>query len=184
MSDPDATWPPSPELLAWRPERYALTSALPVTALRRDGGLPEWLEIPDQLTEEELEELEVPSCTLARIELESTLSDVLFVEALEHPEGGYRIVVVDEYETQFVPAITHTPEPLTLGELLRVLDETTREGEDEEVAGIAHSLREANAAGGESRAELTGFVRIRSEVYPQLEALDRSRAEQWAREEP
>lgn len=161
-----------------------MTSTVPVTALRRDGALPEWLDVPAQLSEEELEELEVPSCTLASIELESTLSDVLSVEALEHPKGGFRIVAVDEYETPFVPAITHTPEPLTLGELLRVLDETAPEGEEEGVAGIGHSFREANAAGGESRAELTGFVRIRSEVYPQLEALDRSRAEQWAREEP
>lgn len=156
----DFPWPPSPELQAWRPDRYELSS-----------------------DEDELDEPEPPSCTLAFIELESTLSDVLVVSALDHPDGGYQIVVHDEYETPFRPPIERAPEPLTLGDLLRVLDETEWEGEPDEIAGVGHSFRERNALPGVSRAELASFVTIRSHVYPQLEALDRSRGEQWAAEQ-
>lgn len=155
----DYTWPPSPELLAWRPDRYELSS-----------------------DEDELDEFESPSCTLAFIELESTLSDVLMIRAVEHSEGGYRIVVHDEYEMPFRPPIEHATAPLTLGELLRVLDETELEGEPDEIAGVGHRFRERNAPPGVSRADLASFVTIRSDVYPQLESLDRSRGEQWAAE--
>lgn len=155
----DFTWPPSPELLAWRPDRYELSS-----------------------DEDELEEPEPRSCTLAFIELESTLSDVLFVSAVEHPDGGYRIVVHDEYETPFRPPIEHAAEPLTLGDVLRVLDETEWVGEPDEIVGVGHRFRERNAPPGVSRADLASFVTIRSDVYPQLESLDRSRGEQWAAE--
>ena len=67
----------------------------------------------------------------------------------------------------------------TLGELLRILDETEVEGE---VHGVGHRTRENSDT--EHREELRRFVTIRSELYPQLEALDQARLEQWIAERP
>lgn len=183
MMQPAAvTWPPSADLLGWCPKRYDLTEQIAVSNLRRDGALPKWDEIPQQVHEDEerAEEFELASSTLALIELKSTLSDVLWVHALAHPNGGYRIVVRDEYETVFVPPITYTAQPLTMEELLRVLDESKRDGEPDELVGVGQAFRQKLALMGEDRDEAARFVTITSEIYPHLEALDSSRAKLWA----
>ena len=153
---PVASWPPSDEDLAWRPATYTL----------RDS-----IEVGDE---------ELPALTLAQVLLESTLSDVVTVHAVADSEGSYRIIVRDEYETRFTPPIVRATEPLTLGELLRVLDETTRSDEPD-WKGITNAYREYNATEGVPRGELAHFVTVQSEVYPQLEELERRRGEEWAR---
>lgn len=128
-----------------------------------------------------MEEVELPSLTLAYIELESTLSDTLWVTAVQDPEGGFRLVVHDEYETAFAPPISHATEPLKLGELIRILDETVWE-EEENMAGIGHAFRDRCTQGDQTRAECVEFVAVRSQVYPQLQALDAARGRAWASE--
>jgi hypothetical protein len=178
MTDEPLIWPPSPELLAFRPERYELDSEVSVAHLRRDSDLPEWLVLPDGLDDEELAEMTVPACRLVVIELASTLGDVITVEAVKHPDGQWLIVVFDEYESEFRSPIETTTQPLTLGEMQRVLDETSEgEGEPE---GVGHRWRELNELPDSNRADLVGFVTIRSALYPQLGELDRLRAQQWA----
>lgn len=173
------TWPPSTELLALRRDRYELDDELPVTALHRDGELPDWLALPAHLNDEELEEETILACSLAFAELASTLSDVLWIHAVEHPDGGYLIVIHDEYETEFRPPIERAAQPLTLAEMQRNLDETEWVNEDG-MLGVGHAVRERSELADSDRASLVDFVTIRSELYPQLEALDRDRARQWA----
>lgn len=62
--------------------------------------------------------------------------------------------------------------------MLRILDETTRSDEPDR-KGITNAYRDYNAE-GMPRAELASFVTVESEVYPQLEELERRRGEEWA----
>ena len=153
---PAASWPPSDEDLAWRPAAYTLRGSI------------------------ELEGEGLPALPLAQVLLDSTLGDVVTVHAVADSQGGYRIIVRDEYETRFTPPIVRTTDPLTLGEMLRVLDETTRSDEPD-WKGITDAYREYNATEGVPRGEVAHFVTVKSEVYPQLEELERRRGEEWAR---
>ncbi|MBA3328787.1 MAG: hypothetical protein H0T43_10850 [Solirubrobacterales bacterium] len=76
--------------------------------------------------------------------------------------------------------IERVPELPTLGELLRILDETEIDGE---TWGVGHPTRVHNDF-GTGREELRGFLTIRSVLYPQLEGLDQARLEQWIAERP
>src|SRR5688500_12718531 len=97
-----ASWPPSDEDLSWRPESYSFNESIDVQGR------------------------ELPSLTLAEVHFESVLSDAVTVSAVAEAEGGYRILVADEYGTEFTPPVERATEPLSLGEMLRILDETTQ----------------------------------------------------------
>src|SRR5687768_9818120 len=116
-------WPPSDEDLAWRPEIYPLRGSIDV------------------------EGQELPAATLAEVRLGSTLGDVITVSAVAKPDVGYRIVVRDEYDTKFTPPIEHTTEPLALGEMLQILDETTR-CDEPGWKGVTDAYRSYNAETG------------------------------------
>jgi hypothetical protein len=88
-------------------------------------------------------------------------------------------VIINDDEIPFTSPIDHLSELPTLDELLRILDGTEIEGE---VFGVGHPTRENSDTA--HREELRRFVTIRSELYPMLEALDRSRLEQWIAERP
>lgn len=178
------TWPPAEDDADWRPAaKYDLDNSLAVTALLdAEGRLPAWVELPPDIDTSDgdaLEGVELPSRGLVTVELESTLSDTLWVVALEHPDGGYRIVVHDEYQTRFAVPLEHVSAPLTLGELVRVLDETHPD-DDPDHRGIAQAFRERNAIGDAEKDELVEFVTLRSDLYPQLNEMDRARARRWA----
>jgi hypothetical protein len=67
----------------------------------------------------------MPACQLVMIEIESVSGDSMFVHALDHPAGSYRIVVHAEDGNGFDQPFEHSDGPLPLGELLRLLDETS-----------------------------------------------------------
>ncbi len=80
-----------------------------------------------------------------------------------------------------MPPLSRSDEPLSLGQMQSVLDETRGDGTPNS-GGIGHAGREYNLVEGLTREELVDFVSIGSTVYPQLEELDSARAAQWLAE--
>lgn len=177
MTSPQATWPPNDEQLGWRPEPYVYDDVVTAAALVvKDGVLPDWLLERDVAADDE-----IACADLVWIVLESTLGDSIVVRAIPHRDGGYQVVVTDENASSFSPPVTRGDQPLTLGQVQAVLDET-QGGGTPDGGGIGHVWRDYNLVDGVTRAELVEFVSIGSTRYPQLEALDDARAALWAQE--
>jgi hypothetical protein len=102
---------------------------------------------------------------IARIELESTTADVISIRVKKE---GERIayLIVDEYETEFNILPTHSDKPLTLSELVRLIDGAMEEGS----LGLYYT--QMNYEGGERSIEwldqMRHFTRVESVLYPQL----------------
>lgn len=141
---------------------------------------PHWLGgelLPDYLRGE---------VEIARIVLDSVTRDVYSVRARRvRAQGGeddsvariaYRIV--DEYEGGWVLPRETSASPLTLGELIDLIDGARVDGAGAE--SLTDSLRDAcdNAESGRT------FVRVSSELYPELDAWYEERAEEWYARQP
>ena len=102
---------------------------------------------------------------IARIELESTTADVISIRA---KKDGERIAysIVDEYETQFTVSPKNSEKPLTLSELVRLIDGAMEEGS----LGLYYT--QMNYEGGERSIEwldqMRHFTRVESVFYQQL----------------
>ena len=177
MTTPKVTWPADAELLTWRPTPYAYEDVISVSGLvNADGVASDWLTEAQTTAEDEV------GCThLAWITLNSTLGDSITVTAVPRGDGGFQVVVTDENGSSFVPPLSRSDEPLSLGQMQSVLDETRGDGAPES-GGIGHGWREYNLVEGLTREELVDIVSIGSTVYPQLEELDSARAAQWVAE--
>lgn len=115
---------------------------------------------------------------IARIESRSTTGDVMSIRARrEGRHIAYR--VVDEYEMHWVVPMSSSEAPLTLGEMLELL-EGAHPAEDPEWRGLTIAWRERNLIERSDARELVEFIRVTSRFYADLEALDRERAESWA----
>ena len=96
---------------------------------------------------------------IARIELESTTADVISIRVKKE---GERIayLIVDEYETEFNILPTHSDKPLTLSELVRLIDGAMEEGS----LGLYYT--QMNYEGGERSIEwldqMRHFTRVES----------------------
>lgn len=182
MSNP--AWPPADELLAWRPSAQPPADSMPGSSISDPGeDLPEWVAVPDDADADEGGETEVPVYELAHVEIDAGRPGggaLRSICAVPTNDGDLRIVISNDDELPFSSPIDRLPALPTLGELLRILDETEVEGE---VLGVGHPTREYNDA-TEHRGELRGFVTISSSLYPMLEQLDRSRLDQWIAERP
>ncbi|UCF41729.1 MAG: hypothetical protein JSW43_05220 [Gemmatimonadota bacterium] len=116
---------------------------------------------------------------IARIVLETATLDVYAIRA-RRSAGRIRYRVVDEYETAFTCAPDSSDLPLTLGELIRLVDSLTG-GEDPDACGgrtYLEALLESNARHG-NIAGLRRFIAVRSPFYPELEAFYERRATEW-----
>jgi hypothetical protein len=117
---------------------------------------------------------------IARVSLASVLGDVISIRARR--EGGrvqYRIV--DEYETVFRCEPSTSADPLTMGELLGLIDSVTGEGMYPEWGrGLTNVYRDLNS--GTDPTELVDFVRVSSELYPELEHYYAEEAQAWLEE--
>jgi hypothetical protein len=102
---------------------------------------------------------------IARIELQSTTADVISIRA---KNDGDRIEysVVDEYETDFNVSPKISERPLTLAELIGLIDGASEEGS----LGLYYT--QMNYEGGERSIEwldqMRHFTRVESVFYPQL----------------
>ena len=117
---------------------------------------------------------------IARIELESTTADVISIRVKKE---GERIayLIVDEYETEFNILPTHSDKPLTLSELVRLIDGAMEEGS----LGLYYT--QMNYEGGECSIEwldqMRHFTRVESAFYPQLNLHYEKLLDLWFEEE-
>jgi len=100
---------------------------------------------------------------IARIQLASTLSDVISLRAARDPQG-IRYRVVDEYEAEFSLPFETSRQPLTLKRLIRFIERT---GVPDLPGGLAFAYNEMNTESC-TRAQLRHFTTLSSPIYPQL----------------
>lgn len=179
----DATWPPSDEVLSWRPSAGAPADSVPGWVLAGDEDvLPEWVAVPDAVEPDQHGDLDVPAHALAHIETDAGRpggGGISSVYAVPTRDGGFRIVITNDDEIPFTSPIERVDALPSVAELLQILDETEVDGE---TFGVGHPTRENSDS--EHREELRGFVTIRAALYPVIEQLDRSRLDQWIAERP
>ena len=121
--------------------------------------------------------------TIARISYRSTTGDVTEVRA--RPDGPpilYRFV--DEYETEFVLPFDCSEVPLSLGELVELIDNT--QGMESKPGLVRSALDRSFGMGnrwGRSDEEwaesVRRFITVSSEFYPDLETYYGAVAEEW-----
>jgi hypothetical protein len=117
---------------------------------------------------------------IARIELESTTADVISIRAKKQ---GRRIAfsIDDEYETEFNILPTHSDKPITLFELVGLIDGATEEGS----LGLYYA--QMNYEGGGRSIEwlddMRNFTRVGSVFYPQLNLHYEKLLDLWYEEE-
>jgi hypothetical protein len=141
---------------------------------------PHWLGgelLPDYLSGE---------VEIARLVLDSVTRDVYSVRARRVRAAGgaaddgrsivYRIV--DEYEGRWVLPRESSAEPLTLGELIALIDDARVDDVD------GTSLTDALRDGCDDAESGRDFVRVSSELYPELEAWYEERAAEWYARQP
>jgi hypothetical protein len=123
---------------------------------------------------------------IARLVLDSVTRDVYSIRARRvraeagaaDGEGPIVYRIVDEYEGRWVLPRETSAEPLTLGELVDLIDGSCADG----VA--AASLTDALRDGCEHAEAGRDFVRVSSEIYPELEAWYEERAAEWYARQP
>jgi hypothetical protein len=109
---------------------------------------------------------------IARVFLKSTTGDVFSLRARQQGRLiQYRIV--DEYGTEFKIQPEETIEPLSMGELIRLIDDAENEGRK----GLTNIFRDFNL--DKDPMELLDFVTVTSEFYPDLQRWYRDEAKEW-----
>lgn len=106
---------------------------------------------------------------VARVELPTTTTcDVISVRARE-VTGGYRYAVVDEYQSRYRCSPGRSRRPLTLGQLIHLIDTAYQddEGTEEQWAGV-FGARDWHLDEGDEPADLRHFYRVTSPFYPDL----------------
>jgi hypothetical protein len=87
--------------------------------------------------------------------------------------------MVDEYECDFDIRPKSSARPITMGELVGLID-SIDDGNIEEGQNYLDAIRDFNADDLESIERMIGFVTVSSPLYPGLEAFYEARAEAWA----
>ncbi len=118
---------------------------------------------------------------IARIEPESTTSDVISLRARS---VGSRIKyrLVDEYETEFRLPQQTSARPFSLGELVRFLDSVERVDNTEPSwaqFGFVLLYSQWNLECGADLETLRNFVRVESDYYPDLASHYTKAIEEW-----
>lgn len=115
---------------------------------------------------------------IARVSLDSVTADVISIRATPTPDGiHYR--VVDEYENHFCLERGQSEVPLTLRELVRLMETVTCE-EMESTGLVRHHWDFMLSVAGVDAA--IAFVSVSSAYYPDLEDWWESEAQTWGQE--
>ena len=134
---------------------------------------------PSFMGGEYLPDLRPTEIEIARIDLQSTTSDVISVRARREPGDElihYR--VVDEYDTPFEIQPETSSDPLTQGELIALLDSTN----DGEEGGLAHCYNIMNNNELGDPDTLRHFTTVTSTAYPDLFDHYDAEHEKWCEE--
>jgi hypothetical protein len=118
---------------------------------------------------------------IARIELESTTSDVISLRA--RPSGSrIRYRLVDEYQTEFRLPQQTSSRPFSLAELIPFLDSVEQVNVDEPSwsrFGFVLLYNQCNLDCGADLETLRDFVRVESDYYPDLASHYTEAIERW-----
>lgn len=124
---------------------------------------------------------------IARVVLQSVTQDVYSVRARRASATGriyYRIV--DEYETTYRPAIGSSVHPLSLAQMVYLLDHVESDGIDLADQGLVVGTVASSLDGGTDLEDMQGFVTVESVIYAQLGQYYGSRLrsylDEWARD--
>jgi hypothetical protein len=97
-------------------------------------------------------------------------------------KSGIRYKVVDEYGSKFKLPLSRSEIPLSLGELLELIDKT-KYVEIEYGDGLTLSHLGFNYNGGADLESLEGFVSVESAFYPDLNRYYEARVAEWFEEQ-
>jgi len=126
-----------------------------------------------------LPEREGGEVEIALISLASVTGDVISIRARR---WGRRIAyrIVDEYDTHFRFKPKSSMQPLSMGELVALIDGATGHL-DGDAKGLTSAYRSYNLDGCDA-ADLVDFVTISSPFYPELQAYYAEEAREWLAE--
>ena len=115
---------------------------------------------------------------IARIILQSTLMDVISIRA-QWRSGRYHYRIVDEYESTFDISRESSSKPLTLGQLIDLLQSSSCP-DSTYPCGMVERFWEAEREHGmESLEDNVNFTSIESDFYPKLADWYDQRSEEW-----
>ena len=140
---------------------------------RRDWGLVH----PQCMGGEYLPQLDVEDVEIARISLASTTGDQISIRA-SHAGEKIRYEVCDEYEWTYELAFTESEQPLTLAELIALID-GSKNREEEQPGGLLVCHWENMISWGHSPDEAVDFAWVQSAWYPELAAYYEQVASDW-----
>lgn len=156
-------------------ESELLADTLPDATRRSLGGFgPMWLG-GEYLPDYALGEVEI-----ARIVLQSSTLDVYSIRARRRGKGGrlyYR--VVDEYESEWSIARRSSTRPLTLRELVQLIDSAENECGNDGYPMVENIVRYQLEGDGNAEHAVR-FVTLESTVYPMIGQYYRTRLLAWA----
>ena len=137
---------------------------------------------PKYMGGEYLDPLEDDEIEIARIVCASVTQDVTSIRAWRK---GKRITyrVVDENEGVFELERKWSARPLTLGELIRLINNSDRE-RDTMANGLVFSILDWNLDSSSDPEGLRGFISVSSCFYPELEAYFNEAIDQYLDGEP
>jgi len=99
---------------------------------------------------------------IARVSLASVTADQISIRA-RPVKGGIAYAICDEYESDYALHPRRSKRPLTMGQLARLIDSSTKDG------GIVFGAVKSNAIDGCCPPEeLLGFATVSSPFYPEL----------------
>jgi hypothetical protein len=130
---------------------------------------------PAMMGGEYLPDVEDDSAEIVRQELESVMGDVISIRATR---SGTRInySIVDEHGIQYEISPKSSKEPLTMRQLIRMIDGVRSE---DGWIGLTVSFREYVLGLEGTPEKHVDFVTVSSTFYPQLEAYYKEQARDW-----
>jgi len=146
--------------LNWRPTSYSDFNRLPASVY-----------LPDYLPGE---------VEIARIMIESILEDIISIRA-RWRSGRYRYRVVDEHGVWVELCRKSSMKPLTLGQLIDLIQGSNQVGDPYAGNGLLEGLWNCSwSEGGSSELEdAVNFAHVKSDYYSELSAWYQERGRQW-----
>ena len=155
------------------------------------ADLPAWI-LKDTLTEGErtrtgrihpflmggeyLPDCDDQEIEIARVALRSATGDVISIRA-RRAEGIIHYSVVDEYDSRFECSPASAAAPLTLEELIDLIE--TASNESMGYVGLTGTFRDMNIDDDGDPEELVDFVTVSSPFYSQLEEYYAAESQEW-----
>jgi hypothetical protein len=139
---------------------------------------------PSLMGGEYLPDFDGDEVEIARVTLASVMQDVISIRARRHG-ALIRYRIVDEYEGESVYRCTpeQSTRPLTMRELVELMDSARGEGMYPDYGtGLTSVWRDFHANNGSDLEEMVGFVSVSSEFYPELHRYYEEEAAMWLKQ--